>query len=300
MADHLQAATNYEGHRGAIYSLCALDERSFLSAGGEGIVVRWRTDEPDHGDAVIDVGEPVYSLGYDQAQGTVLVGTGSGRLLGVDLGTRKVVQAGQHGKGIFRIFQHGERALVCAGGDGVLSTWYRSDEDGQVHRRQRSIPLCAEKLRDIALLQGDVLAIACGDGSIRLLRTADFNEVARAEGHVGGVTCVNQHPSKPALLSGGKDGMLKAWRLDGGPVHSVAAHKGTIYSVMSDPSGRYLLTSGRDALLKVWSADALDPVSRSARDRSGHTHSINAMIMCGDLVLTGSDDRRIRGWRITP
>ncbi|HNR54553.1 MAG TPA: hypothetical protein PKJ19_05250 [Flavobacteriales bacterium] len=298
MADHLQAATSYEGHKGAVYALCAVDEDTFLSAGGDGIVVRWRTDAPEQGEALINAGEPVFSLAYDHVHDLVLVGTGSGRLLSVSAKSRSVVEDGTHVKGIFRILQYGEHGLFTAGGDGMLGSWTWSDAGAGSYRKLRSIPLSAEKLRDLELFGGaEEMAVAAGDGTIRILRARDLNEVARADGHEGGATAVIRHRMKQALLSGGKDGHIKVWRLDGSLVHSVAAHKGTIYSVITDPAASYILTAGRDALLKVWNAETLEPTHRSKRDRSGHTHSINAMITCGGLILTGSDDRRIRGWR---
>lgn len=295
----LRPIGDHEGHKGAVYALCVLDAATFLSAGGDGVVVRWRVEDPEHGEALIDAGEPVYCLAFDPEQGSVFVGTASGRLLIVDLASRKVTSESAHTKGIFRIQGTKDLGITCAGGDGVLSTWVWERPGVARPVRVRSVPLCEEKLRDLLLIKEEgIQAVACGDGAIRLLHSTSLNELAKAEGHAGGATSVTVHPSKPVLISGGKDGHLKAWRMDGTCVRSLAAHKGAVYAITHHGPSDHIVTGGRDAVLKVWDPDQLDPVARSVRGGGGHTHSINAVVSCGDLVLTGSDDRRIKRWRL--
>ena len=273
-----------------------------MSAGGDGVVVRWHVDHPAQGLVLVKVGEPIYSLAHDADRDALLVGTGSGRLVVIDLAREREVQVAQvHQKGIFRIVPHHQNGFLCAGGDGVMSVWRWSSDGAISIHQERSISLCAEKLRDIAVLRGsDHIAIACGDGAVRVLEAVSFNETYRMDGHTDGAYAVCQHATKPVLLSGGKDGELKVWRTDGSLLHTAPAHKGSVYVITTDPGGRWLLTAGRDALVNVWDAGTLEPVIRSQRDRDGHTHSVNAAVWCGDLLITASDDRRIRSWRIPP
>lgn len=293
----LRSTDVFQGHRASVYALCKAGEGAFLSAGGDGVVVRWELNRPEEGRAVAMVGEPVYSMALDAHRQALLIGCGSGRLLVIDLESGVEAQVEHvHQKGIFRIVPLGNGLLACAGGDGVLSVWQWAGEGMARLVQQRSIALCAEKLRDITLLNEGRLAVACGDGMVRILDTGSFNGMAQAEGHSGGAYGVCMHPTKPVLLTGGKDGALKAWREDGSPLHAVPAHKGSVYVVSVDPHGRFLYTAGRDALVKVWDLATLDPVARSQRDRSGHTHSVNAAIWCGEQLITASDDRRIRSW----
>lgn len=294
-----QPTATFQGHKAAVYALCAGSKPdSFLSAGGDGIVVQWRVDQPEKGEALANVGEAVFSLCLLAEQELLLIGTGTGRLLVIDLRTRIEVQAIEgHTKGIFRICPLDKNTLACAGGDGVLSIWSVNDGRAKALTQLRRIPLCEEKLRDIALSAArERLIVACGDGSLRELDLLTLNERQRFDGHDKGSNCATFHPTKPVLISGGKDGQVKVWRPDGGCLLEFAAHKGSVYATSIDPTGRYLATAGRDALLKVWDANSLDAIHRSTREKSAHTHSINALLWLGNTLITASDDRTLKGW----
>jgi WD repeat-containing protein 61 len=291
----------FQGHKAAIYSLCqGLERGTFLSAGGDGIVVQWHLDAPNDGLGVVNVGEPVFSLQTIQRRSLLLIGTGAGRLVVVDLHTRREIQTlSVHTKGIFRITLLDDYLLACAGGDGTLSIWRIADDVSSPLALVRRIPLCEEKLRDIVLSSDrQRMIVACGDGSLRELDFPQLNERQRFDGHAKGANCAVFHPSKPVVVSGGKDGQVKVWHADGRLALEWPAHKGSVYITSFDPSGRFLVTAGRDALLKVWEANTLDARMRSAREKNAHTHSINTLLWVGDLLLTASDDRRVQGWRL--
>lgn len=301
MVAPLGIVLTFQGHKGAIYSLSqGLEQGTFLSAGGDGIVVRWRMDAPNDGAGLVNVGEPVFSIRSIKEHSLLLIGTGTGRLLVVDLKSRHEVQAfSAHTKGIFRITPLDDRSLACAGGDGTLSIWHMTDDRSSPLKLFRQVPLCEEKLRDIVLSSDHQrMIVACGDGSLRELDLPQLNERQRFDGHANGANCAAFHPSKPVLVSGGKDGQVKVWHADGRLALEWPAHKGSVYGMTFDPSGRYLVTAGRDALLKVWDANTLDVVARSTREKKAHTHSINALLWVGDVLLTASDDRRVQGWRL--
>jgi len=302
MSTHpFQPTASFQGHKAAVYALCTgSTPDSFLSGGGDGIVVQWDVDQPEKGEALVNVGEAIFSLGLLAEQELLLIGTGTGRLLVVDLRTRQEVQAIEaHTKGVFRICPLDANTLACAGGDGTLSTWNLNDDRAKPLTQVRRIPLCEEKLRDMVLsAAGERMVVACGDGSLRELDLPTLNEKQRFEGHTKGSNCVTFHPTKPVLISGGKDGLVKVWRADGGCLVEFAAHKGSVYATTFDPKGRYLATVGRDSLLKVWDANTLEPIHRSAREKTAHTHSINAALWLGITLITASDDRNVHAWRV--
>ncbi|MBP6392377.1 MAG: hypothetical protein KA175_13010 [Flavobacteriales bacterium] len=329
---------SFNGHRGPIYALArGLTGGSFLSGSGDGLVVEWHEDRPQDGAVLVNVGQAVFALGLMRQAELLFIGTEGGGLHVVDLASRKEIHLFEvHQKGVFRIVELPGGRMACAGGDGTLSVWgsvgterekvqgRRLKEEEMTGRAngpsglplspstsplspsfarvalQRQIPLCEEKLRDIALsADGGSIAVACGDGTVRILESNLFNELFTLSAHAGGSTSVAWHPGKPALVSGGKDGHIRLWRSDDAFTPSLAfpAHRGSIYTIAFSEEGHLCATASRDKTAKLWDASTFDAMGRSDRSMGGHTHSVNAAIWSGDALITAGDDKRILLWR---
>ncbi len=301
----------YTGHRGPIYCLAqGPAPGTFLSASGDGRVVLWHTDRPEAGEVLVNVTFAVFSLCLLAGTGLLLIGTEGGALHVVDLASRREVRLFEvHERGLFRMLALPDERIVCAGGDGSLSIWATGSKGSLGFQRQ--IPVVEEKLRDLALSpDGSQLAVACGDGTVRVFDTTLFNELFTLDAHpapigtpiVQGASSVAYHPTKPVLLSAGKDGHLRSWRTDEDHalLHAAPIHKGTVYRMAFSPDGTRLATAGRDKCAKVWDADTLEPRARLDRAAGGHTHSVNDVLWCDRLLLTASDDRHILAWPQLP
>lgn len=307
----MQPSASFLGHKGPVYTLIAgRAPGTFLSGSGDGLVVLWRVAEPDNGEVIVRVGQAVFCLCLLAEADLLLIGTEGGGLHVVDLASRKQLHHYDlHRKGLFSICVLPDQRVACAGGDGALSVW--QVEDTRALRLLRHIPLIEEKLRDLCVApDGEQLAVACQDGTVRVLDTALFNELFTLQAHplqveLGteasfiGTMGLAYHPTKPVLFSGGKDGHLRLWRSDADHalLSSLPAHKAAIYRIAFGANGRYLATASRDKSTKVWDATTLDPIARLDRSAGGHTHSVNALLWCGEALVTASDDRRIVAWR---
>ncbi|MEX1132883.1 MAG: WD40 repeat domain-containing protein [Flavobacteriales bacterium] len=307
----MQPSASFQGHKGPVYCLTTGNEPgTFLSGSGDGLVVLWRVADPDHGEVIVRVGQAVFSMCLIADAGLLLIGTEGGGLHVVDLTSRKELHHYDlHRKGLFSMCVLPDQRIACAGGDGTLSVWKM--EDTQALRLLRHIPLMDEKLRDLCVApDGEQLAVACQDGTIRVLDTLLFNELHTLQAHplqveldteasFIGVAGLAFHPNKPVLFSGGKDGHLRLWRSDADHalLSSIPAHKAAIYRMVFSTDGRRLATASRDKSAKVWDATTLDPIARLDRSAGGHTHSVNALLWCGDALITASDDRRIVLWK---
>ena len=289
----------YTGHKGSVYALYPAPQPGhFLSASGDGCVVRWNLSDPATGITEARIGRAIFAL---HRKGHLLfIGDEDGGLHVTDLTTRQETQLERaHVKGIFSIVELPGERLAVAAGDGSLSIWKQDDAQLVL---QRKIPLCEEKLRGLAVnMEGTLLAVACGDGTIRILDTTDLNERYTLPGHERGANSVAWHPRKPVLVSGGKDGHLRLWRTDSAfaPLHAFPAHKDTIYSLAFSPNGKLLASAARDKTAKLWDAENFDPIQRLDRHAGGHGYSVNAVLWTGNRALiTASDDKAVVCWAV--
>lgn len=306
----MQVRASFTGHSGPVYALAeGPAPGTFLSASGDGLVVLWHIDRPDKGVPVANAGQAVFSMALSHNGGLLFIGTEGGAMHVVDLHANQELRRFEvHRRGIFRIVEIPGGRLACAGGDGCLSIW--APRQGHDMTFIRSIPLVEEKLRDLLPLPGlGILAVACGDGSVRLLDTAHFNELHTIAAHTSdtapgtdsaatGTIALAVHPRKPILVSGGKDGHLRTWRTDQSfvPLLSLPAHKGGIYRISFSPDERLMATASRDKTTKLWDARSMEPLARLDRPAGGHTHSVNTLLWCGGMLLTAGDDRHILAW----
>ncbi|MBV6405109.1 MAG: hypothetical protein GFGODING_01875 [Flavobacteriales bacterium] len=291
-----------EGHRGPVYALGSW-QGGVLSGSGDGTVALWDLDT-GAAVALARVDQAVFALAVTTPGDALLIGTEGGGLHVIDLVRRCETQhLSSHRRGIFRIVALADDRVACAGGDGTLSVWRsRSDPQGPKLDLLRQLPLAEGKLRDVAAsTDGRFVAVASGDGPVHVLDGRDLNEHLTLAGHEGGSTSLAWHPTKPVLLSGGKDGHLRAWHAaDGRPLLAQAAHRGGIYALAFHPGGRTLASASRDKTAKLWTADGLEPMARLDRTAGGHTHSVNALCWMDGRLITAGDDRRVIAWAVPP
>ncbi|MGV9011364.1 MAG: WD40 repeat domain-containing protein [Flavobacteriales bacterium] len=291
----------FTGHKGPVYDLAPAGQPgAFLSASGDGSVVSWKVGNPENGITEARIGRAIFAL-LRTHKDLLYIGDEDGGLHVVDLATRHEVQLERaHVKGIFAIQELPDGRLVVAGGDGAISVWTTGGVGDHRILLQRKIPLTDEKVRGLAMsTDGEFLAVACGDGTVRVLECTDFNELHTLTGHDKGANCVAWHPSKPVLVSGGKDGHLRLWRTGAHyqQLHAFPAHKDTIYRIAFSPDGSRCATASRDKTAKVWDANSFELLRKLDRSVGGHGYSVNALLWMGSrILLTGSDDKSTMAW----
>jgi WD40 repeat protein len=288
-----------KSHNAAVYSLCVGENSQIVySASGDGYLAAWNIISGSQEKFAVNVGQPVFSVIYLKPYGLLVAGTQDGSMHVIDRSARKELKhIDSHTNGIYGFATNTTQDLLfVAGGDGVLTIWNLPD-----FALLRSIPLCTEKIRQISFGSNNV-AIACGDGTIRILELTFFNEIKTLEVHEVGATMVAHHPSKPVLLSGGKDALLKVhdirndWKL----LLTIPAHNFAIYDLQFDQEGNTAFTASRDKSIKVWDSKTLHPLQKLDIMCGGHSHSVNSIVYTSDRLISAGDDRQIIVWNRQP
>ncbi|PHN00867.1 WD40 repeat domain-containing protein [Flavilitoribacter nigricans] len=289
------------GHNAAIFALTPdADQRYFLSAAGDGWIVRWDLDDPDPGRLIAKVDTQVFSLCCLPDQQRVVAGNMNGGVHWIDLqepkNTRNIAH---HEKGVFAI-EKVEDDLFTAGGQGMLTRWSVAQS-----RTEESIKLSNQSLRSLAVHPGNnQLAVGSSDNSIYLLKLPDLQLIHTIRNaHDNSVFSLQYSPDGRYLLSGSRDAHLKVWDIWDGFQEIVAkpAHWFTINAIAFHPAGKWLATASRDKTIKIWDAGNFEllKVIETVRD-NGHVNSVNSLLWTPyrNYLLSASDDRTIGIWQV--
>ncbi len=77
----------------------------------------------------------------------------------------------------------------------------------------------------------------------------------RFGGHEGHVTSVGLHPERGIAVSGGADGTVRVWPLDGGDPYTLGSHDATVSYARVDEAGTLALSGSADGTTRLWHLD---------------------------------------------
>lgn len=295
------------GHTAAIYALAeAPTAGNFYSAGGDGLLVEWQIGQPDLGKAVANVGEQIFSIASQIHSSSLIphpskqfVGTMNGGIFQVVPNqpeqTRNIRHHAQ--KPVFGL-QWIENQLISIGGDGFLTRW-----DAEKLLPSESFKLSNHALRSLAFSESrGELAVGSSDGSLFLMDSESlFLKKTLPAAHGSSIFSLAFSPDENFLLSGGRDAMLRRWDLnsDFQKTHELPAHRFTVNDLRFSPDGQLLATASRDRTVKIWDSENLKLLKVVDSVRSGgHLNSVNRLLWLDGFLISSSDDRSLKIWRI--
>lgn len=291
----------FTGHSGAIYALeNGFGPQFLLSGGSDRVIAAWNLEQSGDPLPLAQLPAPVYSLCFLPDQQVLLAGTGAGSIHVIDGVAKKEIKILQlHTAQVFDLRHSAKHGLFfSAGGDGQLAVG-----NSNTFELARIKKLCNEKVRGLALHPDEQeLAVACGDGSIRIFSLPGMEEVFTIAAHQQSANCVAYHPAGKYLLSGGKDAHLRAWRTDSRElITEIPAHNFAIYSIVFSPDAMYFATGSRDKTVKIWNAETPGFLLRiSKENQDGHINSVNRLLWNKQqgVLFSAGDDRSVMGWQI--
>ena len=286
-------------HAGAVYTVDGYDNFVFTGSGDQ-FVAKWKLETGVQEKFAVKAEKSVYKIALVHEKQQLVIGTSSGALHILDLAERKEIKHFiQHKQAIFSITENPlKKQLYTADADGNLAIWNTENWELVLF-----LPLECGKIRDILLDdQGEKMFLACQDGFIRQFETQFFNETASFCAHEHGVNTLIFFPGKPTtLLSGGKDGYIRAWDFDSRKkMIEIPAHNFGIYQLDFFNGGRNFVSISRDKSIKLWDSASFRVLQKVERKHGGHSHAINALYKKSETeFVTVGDDKRVIYWELS-
>jgi WD40 repeat protein len=287
------------GHRDCVYTLQPASEESmFFSGSGDGMVVLWNLNNPDHGELIAQLPNSVYALHFDRTSQLLVAGHNYEGIHLLDWQNKKEVASLQITKSaIFDIQPYGDKVLV-ASGDGTVSL---------VDIRQmivlKRLQVSEKSARTIAVdsVSGEI-AVGYSDNYIRVI-DEDLKVRAEWQAHNSSVFTLRYIPGGRSLISGSRDARLKVWDAASNfrQAGEVIAHMYAINHIEFSPDGKHFVTCSMDKSIKVWDTAKLSLLKVIDRSRhAGHGTSVNKLLWTSynDQLISASDDRTISVWHI--
>lgn len=284
------------GHTSSIYTVAGQGGHLYTT-GGDGLVVQWDIAHPTaDGVLLARMGLQIFSMAVLPGN-KLLLGQMQGGIHVVDLEAKQETRhLALHQQGVFDLLPVAGHFLA-AGGDGVLSLW-RAD-DCQLGKK---ISLADASLRALALSpDGKTLAVGSSDHGIYLLQYPQLNILTKLTGHENSVFSVCFSPDGRYLLSGSRDAHLMVWEVANNykQLHRIPAHLFTLNHIAYSPNGKLFATAGRDKDVKIWDAHNFQLLKVLDRHKlQGHINSVNRLYWHQDYLVSVSDDRTVKLWKV--
>jgi hypothetical protein len=315
---HLGARSVLEGHRGAVYAMCAVTVagRDLLASGSYDKTMRiW---DPVTGElcATLEGHQDGLIRGMIHAMSTVpvagrdlLASGGVGKTVRIwdpATGKQRAVLKGHRGgvNAVCAVTVDGQDLLASGGDDMTVRIWDPATGKPRAvleGHQGRVNSLCA-----VTVDGQDLLASGGGDKTVRIWDPATGKPRAVLKGHRGSVrrgrlvaVCAVTVDGRDLLASGSSDKTVRIWDPATGELCAVLkGHPGRVNAVCAVPvAGRDLLASGGgDEKVGIWDP-ATGKVCAVLKGHQGWVNAVCAVPMAGrDLLASSSSDRTVRIW----
>ena len=145
---------------------------------------------------------------------------------------------------------------------------------------------------------GQTVASAHDDSTVRLWNIASSTETATLRGHKERVNAIEFSPDSKILVSGSNDETILLWDVDNrGKIASLTGHDGSVQAVTFSPNGEILASGSTDGTIRFWDVKTTQETSIFA---SGHTTDIISVAFTENdkMLATAVENGTVEIWNL--
>ena len=180
--------------------------------------------------------------------------------------------------------------LASGSADGTVRLWNTATETLQATLRGHTSNVLSVAFSP----DGSLVASGSADGTVRLWNTATETLQATLEAHMDSILSVAFSPDGLLLASGSADGLVGLWDTHTEILQATLGHESPVLSVAFNPDSDLLATGSADGVARLW-----DPLMPEHKATLGHESPVESVAFNGNMLVTGSQDGRVRQWEIT-
>ncbi|AVH66666.1 nSTAND1 domain-containing NTPase [Nostoc sp. 'Peltigera membranacea cyanobiont' N6] len=116
-------------------------------------------------------------------------------------------------------------------------------------------------------------------------------------GHEGDVISVAISADGQTIVSGGEDGTVRLWNLQGLPLtEPFRGHEGDVWSVAVSADGQTIVSGGEDGTVRLWNLQG-QTLAEPFRGHEGDVRSV-AISADGQTIVSGGEDCTVQLWNL--
>ncbi|MCX7421313.1 MAG: protein kinase [Planctomycetia bacterium] len=296
-----QEQLNLRGHSDSVRSVAfSPDGQRLVSASSDQTIKVWKGDTGQELLTLKGHSELVLSVAFSPDGTWIASASSDGTIKLWDATTTQESRTLNGVAGWIFVFRGDGQQLAVAGNATIKIC---DPVTGVVKRTMQVLPRDRQNgvgvmIHGVALTaDGQHLAAACSDKSVRLFDVATGVETQVLQGHINTINGVAFHPHGKLLASAG-DSTIKLWNARNGQVSlTLKGHTGAVYDVVFSADGNWLASASADKTVRLWDVAS----GQRKLTLKGHTGIVRAIALSpdGKRLASASYDRTVKVWDIT-
>ena len=235
---------------------------------------------------------PVNSIAFNP-DGSLLASGSGDNVVRLWIPDAETLQATLHGHtaSVLSVAFSSDGLLLASGSaDGTVRLWNPHTEALQATLHGHTASVLSVAFSPDGLL----LASGSADGTVRLWNLVTETLQATLYAHMDSVSSVTFSLDGLLLASASADGLVGLWDPHTETLQTTLGHESPVLSIAFSPDRDFLATGSTDGTARLW-----DPHMVQLKATLGHESPVESVAFDGSMLVTGSQDGRVRQWEIT-